>query len=228
MKNAKFLFLFCSFWISVSFCEEIPQNVLQQIKHQLVKKDNIFDGRFPAYTNDGKWIFRKSPNWFAGFIAGELWLMYEITGEEDLKKRALEHADQLIPFAHLDNTHDMGFIFYPSCVKAYQMTGEEKYRNAAIQAAQMLVKRFNNKGNFIRAWGKLRSSDREGWSIIDTMMNLELLFWAAKQTCNNDLFDIAYRHALTSMKEHVRVNSSSYHVIEFDPKTGKLLRKFTH
>ena len=208
------------------------KSTIENIECQLIKKDKIFQqaNRYPELTVNGKWTFSqdKRPNWFAGFTGGELWLMYEITGYEELKKRALAHADHLLDYSNLDNTHDMGFIFLPTCVKAYQITGEEKYRQAGIKAAEMLAKRFNKNGKFIRAWGKLGSSRREGWMIIDTMMNLELLFWAAEETGADSLYQIANAHAQTAMNEIVRENYSSYHVIEWEPKTGEVIVKRTH
>lgn len=213
----------------ISKCDsDINQTVIEQIKQQLIRKDDIFAGRIPQYTVNGRWIFSQKADWLAGFIGGELWYLYEMTGDEELKKRALAHADQVLQYSNIDYTHDMGFIFLPTCVKAYQVTGEQKYRQAAIQAAEMLAKRFNNRGNFIRAWGKLGTSKREGWMIIDTMMNLELLFWAAEETGNKKYYDIAYNHALTSMKQNIRPNYSSYHLVEFNPSTGEVLKKITH
>ncbi len=206
----------------------ISQTIYDEVGTQLIKKDNIFNGRFPVYTVDGKWIFSEKPNWFSGFTSGELWHMYDITGKAEYKRRALVHADSLLRFASLDNTHDLGFIFFNSCVRAYQHTGIIKYRDAAIQAARMLVKRFNKKGNFIRAWGKLGTDDREGWMIIDTMMNLELLFWASKETGDYSFYDIAYKHAIICMQEHIRPDYSSYHVVIFDPVSGSVIKKQTH
>ncbi|MFA7420136.1 MAG: glycoside hydrolase family 2 TIM barrel-domain containing protein [Melioribacteraceae bacterium] len=208
--------------------QSFGQDLYKIIGDQLIKKDNIISGKFPEYTIDGKWKVSERPNWFAGFTSGELWYMYDITGNEEFKKRALTHADNLIKYATLDNTHDLGFIFFNSCVKAYQHTGEKKYKDAAIEAAHTLVKRYNTKGNFLRAWGKLGTPDREGLMIIDTMMNLELLFWAAKETDDYTLYDIAYKHAIVCMNEHVRSNYSSHHVVEFDPQTGKVVKKRTH
>ncbi len=115
----------------------------------------------------------------------------------------------------------MGFIFLPTVVRAYKETGIEKYRQAGITAARMLLKRFNIHGNFIKAWGALSdTSNQSGWMIIDTMLNLELLFWAWQETGEVEFYDIAYKHAITCLKENVRPDFSSYHVIEFNPKTG--------
>ena len=204
------------------------QDYIKVIGDQLIKKDIIFNGRFPLYTEGGKWIYSKGLNWFSGFTSGEHWYMYDITGNEEFKKRALTHADSLIQFATKDDTHDLGFIFYNSCVRAYQHTGIKKYRDAAILAARTLLQRFNSKGNFIRAWGSLQNTDRDGLMIIDTMMNLELLFWAANETGENAFRDIAFKHATTCLKEHIRDNYSSYHVVEFDANSGKVIKKKTH
>lgn len=202
--------------------------LVQNIGEQLLKKDNLVKGKFPLYTENGKWVFSDSPNWFAGFTAGELWYMYDMTGEEEYKTRALRQCDNLIQYAGLSNTHDLGFIFFNSCVKAYRHTGIIKYKNAAVKAAKMLLKRFNKNGNFIRAWGELVSSDREGLMIIDTMMNLELLFWAAEETGDYSFYDAAYKHAITCMRQHIRKDFSSYHVVEFNPENGEVVKKKTH
>ncbi|UCH11484.1 MAG: glycoside hydrolase family 88 protein [Fidelibacterota bacterium] len=207
---------------------EFPWSKIEAIKAQLLRKDEIYEGRFPEYTRDGAWTFRKKVNWFSGFISGELWYLYEMTGDEELKERALAHADALRSYAGIDYTHDMGFIFLPSVVQAYRHTGEEQYRAAGVHAADMLAKRYNPQGKFLRAWGKLGSDDRAGWMIIDTMMNLELLFWATEVTGNRDYYDIACRHAITTMSESVRPDGSSYHVVEFNRDTGVVERKRTH
>lgn len=221
-KIITFLFLF------LFLTNSHGQEILKIVGDQLIKKDKIFNGKFPNYTIEGKWLLSEKPNWFSGFTAGELWYMYDMTGNEEFKSRALAHADNLIQYASLDNTHDVGFIFLNSCVKAYKHTGDKKYREAAIEAAKMLAKRFNTKGNFIRAWGKLGTDDREGLMIIDTMMNLELLFWAAKETGDYTLYNIAYKHAIICMNETVRKNYSSYHVVEFNPQTSEVVKKRTH
>lgn len=215
-------------FVSVLFGKEIPRERIEAIKAQLLRKDEIFQGRFPEYTEDGAWTFRNKVNWLSGFIGGELWYLYEITDDVALKDKAVAQADALLPYAGIDYTHDMGFIFLPTVVQAYRHTGEEKYRTAGLQAAEMLVRRFNTQGKFLRAWGKLGSDDRAGWMIIDTMMNLDLLFWATETTGDRDYYNIAYWHAITTMNESVRENGSSYHVVEFDPVTGVVVKKKTH
>ncbi|MCW8849600.1 MAG: glycoside hydrolase family 88 protein, partial [Melioribacteraceae bacterium] len=205
------------------------ETYIDKISHHLIQKDDIFDGRYPEYTIDGKYNYRENVNWFSGFIGGELWNLYDLTNNEELKTRAISHADALIEFANIDYTHDMGFIFLPTAVRAYKETGKEKYRQAGIQAARMLLKRFNIHGNFLKAWGALSdTSNQSGWMIIDTMLNIELLFWAWQETGEVEFYDIAYKHAITCLKENVRSDFSSYHVIEFNPKTGIVEKRRTH
>ncbi len=204
------------------------KEAIADVGKQLLLQNEIFEGSYPEYTIDGKWLLVDEINWFAGFHGGSLWIQYELTGDSIYKELALKEADKLIPYQTLDTTHDLGFIFLPTCVKAYQVTKLDKYKNAALNAAKMLLKRYNEKVKFIRAWGKLGSPKRAGWMIIDTMMNLELLFWAYEQTGNKTFYDIAVQHANTAMKELIRKDFSSYHVIEFDPLTGNVLKKRTH
>lgn len=235
MKKAILLVPFIAlagFLLINSYGRSKSEAVIRVVEKQLLAKDDIFQriGKFPRYTINGRWDFDEGerPNWFAGFTGGDLWLMYEMTGNRELKERAMTHADSLLPHTKIDYTHDMGFIFLPTVVQAYRHTGDKKYKAAGIQAADMLAKRFNRQGKFLRAWGKLDSDAKAGWMIIDTMMNLELLFWATEVTGNQDYYNLAYHHALTTMNESVRENGSSIHVVEHNPDTGAVERKRTH
>jgi len=229
MKNIKILLIGILLLAATSqLSSQVSDDYLSKITEHLVAKDETFNDRYPEYTIDGIYKYRNKVNWLSGFISGELWNMYDITGDGYLELLALKHADALIEYANIDYTHDMGFIFLPTCVEAYKRTGNVKYRDAAVTAAQMLAKRFNKNGNFIRAWGKLGDPEKAGLMIIDTMMNLELLFWAAKETGDYKLYDIAYKHAITCMNESVRSDFTSYHVVEFNPESGNVIKKHTH
>jgi beta-galactosidase len=208
--------------------KSVPESVITDIGKQLIRQSKWIGNQYAEYTVDGEWHFGSKVGWLSGFIGGEYWIQYELTGDERFKKLALSRADMLLKDAGIDRTHDMGFIFLPTVVEAFKKTGEEKYRTAGLLAAEMLAKRFNENGNFIRAWGKLGEPKKSGWMIIDTMMNLELLFWAAMESGNSKYYEIAYKHALTTLEETVRANASSYHVVEFNPQTGAVEKKRTH
>lgn len=212
----------------------VNDQLIKSIADQMRLKENAIDGKLPEYTQNGEWVFRDKINWFSGMTAGELFTVYELNDKDPFNAKpafmdkALKYADMLCSYANIDYTHDMGFIFMPSVVEAYKKTGEDKYRKAGLAAAGMLAKRFNENAKMIRAWGKLGSPKKAGWMIIDTMMNLELLFWATGESGDHSLYDIAYEHALTAMKTLVRPDGGSYHVAEFDPETGALLKRRTH
>ncbi|MCB9219468.1 MAG: glycoside hydrolase family 88 protein [Ignavibacteriales bacterium] len=228
MRLTNLIFILIFIILSTELFAQINDKYLENITNQIIQKDETFDGRYPEVTVDGIYSYREKVNWFSGFLGGELWNLYDITNNEELKKRALIQADALLDFATIDYTHDMGFIFFPSVVKAYIETGDKKYREAGITAARMLLKRFNKNGNFIKAWGALSDTSKAGWMIIDTMLNLELLFWAWQETGEVEFYDVAYMHAITCMKEHVRDDFSSYHVIEFNPESGEVTKRRTH
>ena len=115
--------------------------------------------------------------WTCGFWPGEVWLSYERTGDEAFKNTALTLVDSfLYRIEHkieVDH-HDMGFLYSPSCVAAYKLTGSEKGRRAAILAADQLCTRFQEKGEFFQAWGALGAADNYRY-IIDCLLNVPLL-----------------------------------------------------
>ncbi|MCD6376228.1 MAG: glycoside hydrolase family 88 protein [Caldisericaceae bacterium] len=208
--------------------QTVSPNVVEKIAERILQMDKQHDGQWQLYTVDGRWKYQQKVNWLAGFLGGELWQMYRLTGKSVFKERALSFARALLPFAGKDDTHDMGFIFFPTVVQAFKVTGQELYKKAALQAAEMLMKRYNAAGHFLRAWGKLGTKKKAGWSIIDTMMNLELLFWAAQVSGDYRFKEVAYAHAITSMKQHIRPDGSTFHVVILDPHSGTVLKKQTH
>ncbi|WP_273936959.1 glycoside hydrolase family 88 protein [Kutzneria chonburiensis] len=115
----------------------------------------------------------------------------------------------------------------PSWVTAFRLTGDTSWRDGALVAAGELIKRFNEKGQFIRAWGALGTPDNAGRIIIDTMMNLDLLCWATKVTGDSKYQDIAVAHALTAQKYQVRPDNTTCHVFDFNPDTGAAIGQNT-
>jgi uncharacterized protein YyaL (SSP411 family) len=121
----------------------------------------------------------------------------------------------------------MGFKIYCSFGNGYRLTKEPKYREIMIQSARTLITRFNPTVGSLRSW----DHHAEVWDfpvIIDNMMNLELLFWAFKETKDSTFYKVAISHANTTMKNHFRSDFSSYHVIGYDPKTGAVTKRNTH
>ena len=185
--------------------------------------DEFFDC-FPGANSENN-FYRQTENtdWTEGFWTGELWLAYESNKDDKLKEAALCQVDNfLYRIEHHINTdhHDMGFLYSPSCVAAYKLTGSEVGKRAALLAADNLMKRFHEKGQFFQAWGKIGDKDNYRL-IIDCLMNMPLLFWASKVTGDKKYEEKAQAHIKTAMENIVRDDNSTYHTYFFDMETGK-------
>ena len=157
--------------------------------------------------------------WTNGFWPGILWLMYKHTGNNQFAVWANECEDKLdFPLHNYMLHHDVGFMYGLSSINNYTITGYEKSRIRALTAASLLAGRFNAAGEFIRAWN---TEGTEGWAIIDCMMNLPLLYWASKELKDTRFSHIAVKHSDTTIKEFVREDGSVFHIVVFDPDTGK-------
>ncbi len=166
-------------------------------------------------------------DWTSGFFPGELWYLYEYTHDPEWMKQARLYTAKLENEKFNAGTHDMGFKIYCSFGNGYRLTNDPAYREVIIQAAQTLIKRYKPAAGIIRSW----DHHKDVWQcpvIIDNMMNLELLFAATKLTGDKTFADIAVKHAQTTMKNHFRPDMSSYHVVDYDTLTGKVIKKNTH
>ncbi|MCK9478208.1 MAG: glycoside hydrolase family 88 protein [Firmicutes bacterium] len=163
--------------------------------------------------------------WTNGFWPGLMWLMYADTKNAEYRKTA-ERAEELldgalINFEALD--HDVGFIWHISSGVNYRLAGNEQSKNRALFAAASLASRFNLKGNYIRAWPNRPEADTTGWTIIDSMMNLPLLYWASKHLKDNRFRWIAEAHANKTITSHIRPDGSVNHIVSHDPLTGEII-----
>ena len=161
--------------------------------------------------------------WTNGFWGGMLWLMYKETGKE-IYKSAAEHSGELLDYA-LDNYdglhHDVGFMWHLTAGADYRITGNKKARNTNLFAAATLASRYNIEGGFIRAWNDEGS---EGWTIIDCLMNIPLLYWASKELEDDRFTKIAMKHADMALRDHIRADGSVNHIVEHDTKTGDVIK----
>ena len=166
--------------------------------------------------------------WTNGFWAGILWLLYNDTGEEKYRKDALIQEELLDKAFEMyyGLHHDVGFMFVPSAVADYRITGNRESRKRALHAANLLAGRFNEAGGFIRAWNDLEGCDTRGWAIIDCMFNLSLLYWAGEEIKDPRYVQIASSHAKTVAEAFVRKDGSVCHIVEFDPASGKRIKSY--
>lgn len=180
-----------------------------------------------SINKDGTLRIVSYKDWTCGFFPGSLWYMYENTGKNRWKKSAKEFTERMKEGQYRTNTHDVGFLMYCSYGNGYRLTKDSTYKQILIQSARSLITRYNPTVGCIRSW----DLNRQRWDfpvIIDNMMNLELLFWAAKVTGEKQFFDIAVSHANTTLKNHFRDDNSCYHVVDYQPETGAVRKKETH
>ncbi|MDQ1051041.1 glycoside hydrolase family 88 protein [Streptomyces sp. V4I2] len=175
---------------------------------------------FPVGTRFEKWVYSQGGDWVGGFWPGTLWMAWLYSKDEAFRAWAPASAQKLAPRQYDTGTHDLGFLFYPSWVTAWRLTGEDAWRTGALQAADSLIQRYNPRGRFIRAWGPLTDQKNAGRVIIDTMMNLDLLAFASRQTGDAKYLDIAVEHTKTTQRVFPRTDGSTPHVFDFDPDSG--------
>ena len=168
-----------------------------------------------------------SKDWTSGFFAGNLWQIYQLTGDVRFKEKAALWNAFIEKEKFNGKTHDMGFKVYCSFGKGLLVEKNEKYQAIIIKSAQTLITRFNPKIGAIRSW----DHNKEKWDfpvIIDNMINLELLFEASKLSGDNSFKDIAIKHANTTLKNHFRKDNSCFHVVDYDTITGAVRSRGTH
>ena len=176
------------------------------------------DGLFPRTIKpDGTLVTIKAEDWTSGFFPGNLWFLYEYDGRAKWKEKALEYTVKLETIRHFKEHHDGGFMLGGSYGNALRLSPDESQRAVLRDAAAALATRY------VPALGMIRSWDSKPYTcpvIIDNMMNLELLTWAAKNGGDPKLRDIAISHADQTLKHHFRPDGTAYHVVDYDPETG--------
>jgi unsaturated chondroitin disaccharide hydrolase len=178
-----------------------------------------------------KWNYISYKDWTSGFWPGTLWYVYEYTKDPAWKAKADSFSRELTPLAYQKAIdHDLGFQMYCSFGNGLRLTGNPDYKKILLAAADTLATLFNPKVGTILSWP--RSVPNMEWpqhnTIMDNMINLELLFWASKNGGGKRLYDMAVSHATTTMKNHFRPDYTSYHVVVYDRETGKKIKGVTH
>jgi unsaturated chondroitin disaccharide hydrolase len=179
-----------------------------------------------------EWRLVNYRDWTCGFWPGILWYSYEYTKDSTWKQQARRYSQALFPLvdsAAID--HDLGFQVFCSIGNGYRLTHDTLYRSILLRAADSLSKLFNPKVGTVLSWP--RPVPGVDWplrhnTIMDNMINLELLFWASKNGGGKHLYDIAVTHAQTTMHNHFRSDYTSYHAVVYDTATGKKIKGITH
>lgn len=188
--------------------------------------------KYPRTTNiDGNTKYVGIRDWTGGFWPGSLWYLYDFTKENQWKDAAVRWTESLEQNQYNTSHHDIGFMMYCSYGNALRYTHSKKYEDILVQSAKSLIARYNPVVKSIKSWNTKKSWAENTWYfpvIIDNMMNLELLFYASKKTGDPVYRNVAVNHAETTRKNHLRNDYSSYHVVDYDTLTGKVLFQQTN
>jgi unsaturated chondroitin disaccharide hydrolase len=202
--------------------EALPQ-VWEALQHKVDRMIGQIGSKSPhvASRDTGVYDDMRHDWWTSGFWPGILWIMYEMTGKEHYKEAAWGWDGKLEQKSILDNNfhHDVGFQYLPTAVIKYKLTGDSDGKRRGLLAANFLAGRFNIAGNFLRAWNQ----EKIGWSIVDSSMNLSILFWAAEEIGDPRFSLIAKAHADTVVQHFIREDGSVNHIVSFDPLTGEVI-----
>ena len=195
------------------------------LKNMLETMDD-FKGNPRCTNEDGSVRYVQPGDWTSGFFPSCLWLQYEYSGDTYWKDAAEKYTEELEEQQFNDTNHDIGFKMYCSYGSGLRLAGNDSYKAILMQSAKTLASRFNPVTGCIRSWN--HHKDKWGFPvIIDNMMNLELLFWASKESGDSTYYDMAVSHAEKTLGNHFRDDNSCYHVLDYDTSTGEVVHKQT-
>ena len=215
---------------------ELSRDKLEYALAEAIKKIDYalptFTDKFPSESSKNN-VYTPVDNdrtsWTTGFWTGILWHAYQLTGDTKYSTVAngqiqsfYDKIDKKLGVDH----HDMGFLYIPSCVTAYDLVGNEQGKAAALMAADHLITRYHETGEFIQAWGSVGAEDNYRL-IVDCLLNIPLLYWASEVTGDQKYHDIAYKHFSTTVSVCYREDGSTYHTYYFDKVTGLPLKGVT-
>lgn len=212
----------------------IDKNFSDAAAQYKLMKSRLPADRFPkTYSvQTDRFQTATSGDWCSGFYPGTLLYLYEQTGDTSLLAEAERILKVLEKEKNNKTTHDLGFMMFCSFGNAEKIAPKPEYKEILLTSAKSLSTRFNPTVGCIKSWDRVKSLDGKTMLtypvIIDNMINLELLFYASKASGDPTFRDIAVRHAATTMKNHLRPDYSSYHVVNYDAETGAVKSKETH
>lgn len=198
---------------------------------------------YPHITLPGLpyYVYHDSSFWTSGFFPGSIWILYQrslktplsipsATLLETAKKWQFEIAKE----QYKTDNHDLGFMIMPSFARDWELTGCRESLDIVLTAARSLATRFSARTGVIKSWAgartkvyELHEKNMDYLVVIDSMMNLDLLYYAAKHTGDQSLADMATTHAKTTLDNHVRANWSTYHLINYDAEDGSVRNQLT-
>lgn len=193
---------------------------------KVARMEKKFAGDFPHITEKGRWLTNTNGHWTGGFWTALLWLRaLHQPDDEVLKTLALRQAKKLETRMSDAKTHDMGFIFGPSCILGNHIVADDQLVRMSLAGAHNLESLYRDQVGLCLAWDE---PGYEGIAIVDTIMNLPIMIWAAQQEGNASLRDKAIAVANRISEVHLREDASTYHVVRWDTNTFEITAQTTH
>ena len=207
--------------------DEIARGLLVAERDLLRDSRTLPRDAFPGRTagRGGRWLTTSAASWTSGFRAGSMWAIAELSGDPRWRVRAARAQRGLAGQAANTSTHDVGFILHTPYARAFRLTRRPAYRWVLLRGAASLATRFDPKVGATRSWGQ--EGDPTFRVIVDNLMNLELLLWGARHGGPRAWREMAVRHGLTALRDHVRPDGSTFHVVEYDADTGAVVARRT-
>ena len=218
--------------VEVDFIQDNIDNAVAQntIQTDIIEKSGkILNPR--TINADGSISYIPIDDWCSGFFPGSMWLTYNLTGDKKWLPLAEKYTEALDSVKYLKWHHDVGFMIGCSYLNGYRFADKKEYKDVIVEAAKSLSTRFRPGAGVIQSWDADKGwQGTRGWKcpvIIDNMMNLELLFEATAFSGDSTFYNIAVKHADTTMAHHFRPDNSCYHVVDYDPETGEVRKRQT-
>jgi unsaturated chondroitin disaccharide hydrolase len=204
--------------------EAIAEETLEFAGSQVRRLVTTQPGTFPIYTVGGRWHVEDEAwtNWTEGFLGGLIWIIARRTGDPWWREQAEQYSLLIEPRKEDRTVHDLGFLFISTWKRWFEATGDPVKKDTVVHAGRTMALRFNEKGRYLRSFVSADSC------FIDIMMNVGIIFEAARATGDEDLLRIATEHCLTTRRHLVRGDGSTAHEAIFDLDTGEFLRNGTH
>lgn len=209
--------------------ESALQALVQRV---LTTKDAVGDAwPYHADPQDGKWQVTEDGDWCGGHWAECLRIAAILLERDDLQAEALKRTERLRPYLERDDQF-RGHRFYYSAARQYHMTGDKRLRTLALAAAyavRSMAMRINGAMP-IGTQVQVKSTTLASRSIVaidNVHPNLQLDWWALKETGDDTFAHGARQHLETTRKDFIRPDGSTVEFIEYDPDTGRPLREFT-
>jgi unsaturated chondroitin disaccharide hydrolase len=179
------------------------------------------NGSFPTHATGGTWVDDDQFFWASGYYPGLLWLLYEGIGDTTAVNLAATWMPGLEPLKEKPDQAGLGMVFFPSYVRAYKITGNKYYRQVALDAAEQLDSRFAPAG-FFPAWGEAGDMVLGRRLAIESLMDLDLLYWASEASGNTEFARHASNHATFVIARLIDGDGRILHLADFDPTTGAI------